>query len=112
MSMVLYQYFPGRLFVFLVTENMLILLGIWLGISYHMGALTLSTESNPNLLLKAMGVTVICQFCLYYADVYDLRNIGSKLEICLRVLQALGVAALILATLFLLFPEMRLEIGR
>ncbi len=111
MIKVLNQYFPGRLFILLVTENLLIMLGIWAGISYHMGSLLFSMTEYPSLFGKAFLVTVICQFCLYYADIYDLRNIGSKLEICLRVMQALGAAALILATLFYFFPDLRLGAG-
>ena len=111
MIKVLNQYFPGRLFVLLVTENVLILLGIWVGISYHMGTLRVPSGEYPNLFMKALTITAICQFCLYYADIYDLRNIGSKMEICLRVMQALGSAALILATIFYFFPEMRLGAG-
>lgn len=107
MIKILNQYFPGRLFILLATENVLILLGIWAGISYHLGSVRLSA-SDPTLFGKAVMITLICQFCLYYADIYDLRNIGSKIEICLRVMQALGAAALILATLFYFFPEMRL----
>src|SRR5258705_1644581 len=111
MIKVLNQYFPGRLFILLVTENVLILLGIWVGISYHLGSMRITSGDNPALFGKALLVTVICQFCLYYADIYDLRNIGSKLEVCLRVLQALGAAALILAALFSLFPQVRLGAG-
>ncbi|MCU1286123.1 MAG: tuaA [Acidobacteriales bacterium] len=111
MIKVLNQYFPGRLFVLLVTENLLILLGIWIGISYQTGDLRWSLLSYPTLFGKAILINLTCQFCLYYADVYDLRNIGSRLEIGLRTLQALGAAALILATLYAIFPEMRLGAG-
>src|SRR3954447_9776416 len=111
MIKVLNQYFPGRLFVLLVTENLLILLGIWIGISYQTGDLRWSLLSYPTLFGKAILINLTCQFCLYYADVYDLRNIGSKVEIGLRTLQALGAAALILATLYSFFPEMRLGAG-
>jgi len=111
MIKVLNQYFPGRLFVLMVTENVLILLGIWAAISYHSRTVSFSIAEYPNLFGKAFLITAICQFCLYYADIYDLRNIGSKIEICLRVMQALGAAALILATLFYFFPEMRLGPG-
>jgi len=111
MIKVLNQYFPGRLFVLLATENLLILCGIWVGITYHMGSVRLSLAEYPNLFPKVLLITVICQFCLYYADIYDLRNIGSNVEICLRVMQALGAAALILATLFYFFPELRLGAG-
>src|SRR3981081_1548782 len=111
MIKVLNQYFPGRLFVLLVTENVLILLGVWVGISYHLGSLQSTTGENAALFGKALVISAICQFCLYYADVYDLRNVGSKLEVWLRVLQALGVAALIVAALFAVFPQMRLGAG-
>src|SRR3954467_2366362 len=110
MIKILNQYFPGRLFILLATENILILLGIFAAISYH-PATVHSAADYPVLFGKALLITVICQFCLYYADIYDLRNIGSRLEICLRVMEALGAAALILALLFYFFPEMRLGAG-
>src|SRR5437868_6583828 len=111
MIKILNQYFPGRLFILVATENVLILLGIWAAISYHPGSVHFSAADYPAVFAKALFITVICQFCLYYADIYDLRNVSSKLEICLRVMQALGAAALILAILFYFFPEMRLGAG-
>src|SRR5712672_2502684 len=111
MIKVLNQYFPGRLFVLLVTENLLILSGLWLGIGYHVGSLRLSLLSYPTVFGKVLLITVICQFCLYYADIYDLRTVGSRIEVLMRVLQALGAAALILAMLFYFFPEARLGAG-
>jgi len=106
MIKVLNQYFPGRLFVLLVTENVLILLAIWATVTLQMGADALA--QHPSLFLKALVVTGICQLCFYYADIYDLRTIGSKLEVVLRLMQALGAAAILLAGLFLMFPDMRL----
>jgi sugar transferase (PEP-CTERM system associated) len=111
MIKVLNQYFPGRLFVLLVTENVLILLGIWAALIYHLGGLQADLFTYPVLFGKVLLITVICQVCLYYADIYDLRNISSRLEVLMRVLQALGVAALILAAVFYFFPEMRLGEG-
>lgn len=106
MIKVLNQYFPGRLFVLLVTENVLILLAIWGTVSFQLGAAEIS--AHPTLFLKALVVTAICQLCFYYADIYDLRTIGSKVEILFRLLQALGAAAILLAGVFVLFPGMRL----
>jgi sugar transferase (PEP-CTERM system associated) len=112
MIKLLNQYFPGRLFVLLVTENVLIMLGLWAVISYRLaGNSTLLVASQATLMAKAFFVTVICQFCLYYADIYDLRSIGSRIEILMRVMQALGAAALILATLFWVLPGARLGAG-
>lgn len=106
MIKVLNQYFPGRLFVLLVTENVLILLAIWATITFQLG--TSEITAHPSLFLKALVVTAICQLCFYYADIYDLRTVGSKLEVFFRLMQALGAAAILLAGLFVLFPEMRM----
>ncbi len=57
--------------------------------------------------LLLAGVT---QACLYYADLYDLRVVADRGELLLRILQALGVAALILSLVYFWFPSM--VIGR
>lgn len=111
MIKVLNQYFPGRLFVLLLTENVLILLGIWAAISYDTGSVTLSLLSHPQIFGKVFLITAVCQMCLYYADIYDLRTLSSRMEVLMRVLQALGVAALILASIFYVLPEVRLGQG-
>src|SRR5215831_6902715 len=111
MIKVLNQYFPGRLFVLLLTENVLILLGIWAAVAYNTGSLTLTLLGHPQVFGKIFLVTVVCQICLYYGDIYDLRSIGSRVEVLFRVLQALGVAALILASVFYVIPEVRLGSG-
>src|SRR5262245_22356463 len=111
MIKVLNQYFPGRLFVLLVTEKVLIVLGIGATIAYHVGDVRLSWMSFPGLFGKVCRITGVVQVCIYYADIYDLRTIGSRLEVLLRVMQALGVAALLLGALFYVFPDTRLGSG-
>jgi sugar transferase (PEP-CTERM system associated) len=111
MIKVLNQYFPGRLFVLVATENILIMLGIWAGIVYRTGGQSISLLDHPTLFGKALLITVICQFCLYYGDIYDLRTMSSRMEVLMRVMQALGAAALILAALFYFLPETRLGTG-
>jgi sugar transferase (PEP-CTERM system associated) len=111
MVKLLNRYFPGRLFVLLVSENVLILLGIWVAVSFQTGSMRPSLLTYPGLFGKALLVTAICQTCLYYADVYDVGNLNSRLEVVLRLMQALGAAALILAALFYLIPSARLGVG-
>jgi exopolysaccharide biosynthesis polyprenyl glycosylphosphotransferase len=48
--------------------------------------------------------------CLYYADLYDLKRLADRRELFLRVAQALGAAALILAVVYYWLPTM--VIGR
>jgi FlaA1/EpsC-like NDP-sugar epimerase len=57
-------------------------------------------------LLKALLITSACQFCLYYADLYDLRATGDRRELFVRTLQALGAASLIVAMLYFFFPAL------
>jgi sugar transferase (PEP-CTERM system associated) len=112
MVKLLNQYFPGRLFILLVTENLLILGGVWAVIAYQVGRrIPFTPISDPVFFTKAFLITVICQCCLYYADTYDLRYLRSRTELILRMLQAFGAAALLLAALFYLVPAARLGEG-
>jgi sugar transferase (PEP-CTERM system associated) len=43
--------------------------------------------------------------CLYYNDLYDLKITDSFHELGIRLLQALGTAAIILAGIYLVFPK-------
>jgi sugar transferase (PEP-CTERM system associated) len=105
------QYFPGRLFVLLFTENALILAGIWAAVAFHVGSLHAALATSPMLIAKSLMITAVCQICFYYADIYDLRTANSKPEVVIRLLEASGAAAMILAATFYLFPEMRLGAG-
>ena len=60
--------------------------------------------------VKALLVTGICQLCLYYCDLYDLRVVKDHRELFVRLLQALGAASMLLALLYFWFPA--LIIGR
>ena len=111
MVKVLSQYVPGRLFVLLVTENILIILGVWVALSLDTGRFQLALLSYPALLTKALLITVICQLCFYLNDLYDLKSIGSPLEMALRLLKTLGMASLLLAFLYLVIPQARLGSG-
>ena len=54
-------------------------------------------SSYEYLLLKALLVSIICQVCLYYNDLYDFKVVTNNLELAIRLLQAIGSAYLILA---------------
>ena len=62
-------------------------------------------------LLKALLITAVCQFCLYYADLYDLRTVADRRELFVRTLQALGATSLILAMFYYWFPVLVLGRG-
>jgi len=111
MVKVLNQYIPTRLFLLVVSENALIVLGVWLAVSLNIGSFRLDLLSYPVLLGKALLVMAICQVCFYFNDLYDLKAIRSHLQVFVRLLNTLGMASLILALLYLLVPPARLGSG-
>lgn len=63
-----------------------------------------------NLLLGVVLIASVCQLCLYFGDLYNLRVVRGQRELFLRSLQALGATSLILAAVYFWFPA--LIIGR
>ena len=61
--------------------------------------------------LKILLTTLVCQICLYYGDLYDMSTSKSSVELCIRLLQALGVAAVFLAVIYFIFPATVLNTG-
>ena len=56
-------------------------------------------------LLRVLLIVVVCQVCLHYADLYDLRTITDTRDLLVRLFQALGATSLILAVVYFWFPE-------
>ena len=59
---------------------------------------------------KALLIAAVCQVCLYYADLYDLRQLADRRELFVRIVQALGSASFVLAAVYFWFPS--LIVGR
>lgn len=95
----------------IVTESALILGAVAAAMYVQLGA-----ESSPagfaGSLPKALVIVIVCQLCLYWGDLYDSPQTGSKhrLELVIRTLQALGATCLVLAAIYTFFPQ--LVIGR
>ncbi len=54
---------------------------------------------------RVLLIVVVCQICLHYADLYDLRTIADTRDLIVRLLQALGATSLILAVIYFWFPD-------
>jgi sugar transferase (PEP-CTERM system associated) len=100
------QYVPIRLPVLLITESALILL-VWAFVALLFGVWDATTY--PYFVLHALVATAICQLCLSYGDVYDLRSVGTPGEVFFRLVQALGAAMLLLGILLLFLPDVGLN---
>ena len=60
---------------------------------------------------KSLLIAGICQACLYYADLYNIKLVSDRRELFIRILQALGAASFILAALYYWFEELKVGNG-
>jgi sugar transferase (PEP-CTERM system associated) len=59
---------------------------------------------DQTLLLKSFIITIICQMCLYYNDLYDFKIAINFKELAIRLLQALGITSIVFAILYFFLP--------
>src|ERR1051325_9424230 len=57
-------------------------------------------------LWKIVLATPVCELCFYYNDLYDLTLVHSRSELLVRVLQAAGFAAIVLAATSIVIPSL------
>ncbi len=99
-----------RVVALVVFETALILGAIVLAVYVRSGSRAGIVILQEHALAKGLVIAFICQVCLYFSDLYDLRLISDRRELFVRTVQALGVTSLVLATLYFWFPD--LIIGR
>ncbi len=63
------------------------------------------------VLAQAVALSLCCIVAFYYNDLYDLRIVRSFGEFSARLLQAFGVAFILLAGFYTLFPQTRIAGG-
>jgi len=102
MLSILRQYFPVRNILFFLLEGCVIFS------CFLLSTVLLNFSSSYwfdlMLVLRILLITAILQACLFYNDLYDF-NIASQIpEITIRLLQSLGVASILLAGIYFLFP--------
>jgi hypothetical protein len=60
---------------------------------------------------QAAALSLCCIVAFYYNDLYDLRIVRSFSQFATRLVQSVGVALVLLAGFYTLFPDMRLGSG-
>src|SRR5579864_265780 len=98
---VFHRHVSGRGIAVFGFETMLISASILLAARVH-GAFHITLGSPWRIAL----VTVVCELCFYYSDLYDLTLVHSKTELVVRVLQGAGAAAIVLAVVTALIPAL------
>jgi sugar transferase (PEP-CTERM system associated) len=83
-----------------------VVLGAWVRLGPEAWALLQPGLGFPKALLIAM----VCQVCLYYADLYDYRTMVDHREMFMRIVQALAATSFLLSAVYYWAPS--LIIGR
>ncbi len=96
------KYYPARNIIFIIGEGLFIYASVMVA-----GWLILGTEALfviKMLTLKAALIAFVCQICLYFNDLYDLKITDTFGELFIRLFQALGAASIIFAGIYFVFP--------
>lgn len=95
---------PLRNLLFVLGEGILIYVAVLTAALIRFGNFNDSFLSG-DVLSKALVVMVVCQICLYYNELYDLRVTDTYLELGLRLTKALGIASIVLAVVYYFIPN-------
>jgi sugar transferase (PEP-CTERM system associated) len=111
MAKILMHRVSWRLILLISCESALVIEAVVFAAWLRLGAAAWDLMANENGWWKSALVAAVCQLCLYYSDLYDLRIVADRRELFVRALQSLGAASLILAVLYYLFPDLILGRG-
>ncbi len=103
------QYYPIRNAIFVLGEGLIIFSSVIVACVLVIGEKNLSIEYVT--IFKALLITVLCQACLYYNDLYNFKTTGSFSELGIRLFQSLGVAAILLSCVYFIFPDVIIKEG-
>lgn len=102
---------PVHRAVFFLTEGFLVFVSLFLAVAARFSFDLNNVLEYEFLIPKILVVAAICLLCLYYSDLYEDDQIQFRREIVLKILQALGVASLIVFAIYYLYPSLQLGRG-
>jgi sugar transferase (PEP-CTERM system associated) len=94
-----------RTVVLLAGETAVLTLAVALGSYLRLQDGDWQLQGDLAGILRVLLIVVVCQACLHYADLYDLRTIVDTRNLLVRLLQALGATSLILAAIYFWLPD-------
>ena len=104
------QYYPIRNALFVFGEGIFIFSSVLIA-SRIILKLENSSLQDQGVFWKALLITIICQICLFYNDLYDLKITDTLVELGIRLLQALGASAILLGLIYFVFPDCIIKEG-
>jgi sugar transferase (PEP-CTERM system associated) len=104
--------FSPRTMWLILADAAIIYGGIVLGMYLRVGLSGSDYELNErNGWLKISFATLVCLLILYFYDLYEYTVMGNRRELMLRLIQALGIAWVLLALMFYFVPQLLLGRG-
>lgn len=100
-----------RSFVLVAGETALLAAAVVISSALMGGPQKWELLADNTAILRVLLIVVVCQLCLHYADLYDLRTITTKRDFMSRLMRAIGATSLILGIAYWLFPLLVVEQG-
>ena len=104
------QKVPTKTLVLLMSESLLIVLGLALATAMRFAS-SRWEYAGGNPVVRFLIVVLMCEFALYYNDLYDVEVMKSRARLLIGLLQALGVACIGLAMIYYIAPGVSLGRG-
>jgi len=95
---------PLRNLLFVIGEGALIYAAVLMAAFLRLDSAHASFLSGE-VLAKALLIMVVCQACLYYNELYDLKVTDTPLELGFRLTKAMGIASILLALVYYCIPS-------
>ena len=99
-----------RSLALVVFETVLIVLAVAIGAFLRLGSDAWVLLFQEQGIEKALLIALVCQVCLYYADLYELKVASDRRELFIRIVQALSATSFLLAAIYFWAPKV--VIGR
>ena len=99
------QYFSIRKAAFILGEAVLIYCAVALASFAFMRDGTSFSFLLEIAWWKILLVTVVAQFSLYFADLYEVQPVGNTVELAIRLVQSIGITSIVLAVIYFLWEE-------
>jgi sugar transferase (PEP-CTERM system associated) len=100
-----------RSFILVVGETALLVAAVVISSVIVRGAYAWELLTDNTAFFRVLLIVLVCQLCLHYSDLYDLRTIENKSDLARRLLRAIGATSLILGFAYWLFPLLVVEQG-
>lgn len=93
-----------RSFILVAGETVLLVSAVVISSMLLGGSQAWDLVTDDTAIFRVLLIVLVCQLCLHYGDLYDLRTITTKRDLAERLMRAIGATSLILGIAYWLFP--------